>query len=387
MRVLILLNKLNKSNGVGTLSESLVAIGISIFSLFIAIVSLWLSQLRGPSIAPVGNIEKGIIALRPEVMSRVDLTRIPFNVGVTLANNSGSTGIVRCPKVFFTPEKGLEDEGLGILMEGVHELPSLKPKTESSGDFTASIPAYSVKTVTIDCVLSLLPWRDLPPKESFTTGCKLMAIHLGHFDANRKRILELISKLEMSKKIGTIKVTLMVTEKAFPIIGRMKWKEEKFIDSLEIRLDQDYSLGQLREKVGGWKFDYNYQLSLYLNFLDYVINQGTAILDTLKNRSSSPSHTAFPEDIYPSSFARETLSRKDQEFSELWKELSTYREIYPDILRSLEDQNRGRPFTDKDESNMKGLQEALEKTLRKCKVLRGVVVDEFRYDMSRDNFV
>jgi len=64
-----------------------------------------------------------------------------------------------------------------------------------------------------------------------------MAIHLGHFDANRKRVLELVSKLERSKNLGTIKITLMVTGKAFPIIGRMKWKEKKFIDSLEMKVE------------------------------------------------------------------------------------------------------------------------------------------------------
>lgn len=361
------------------MSESLVAICISFISLVLSSVSLWLNQLRGPSIDPVGNTETGKITLRPEVTSRLDLTRIPLNVVVTLANNSGSTGTVRRPKVLFVPEKVLEDKDVEVVMDAAYELPRPKPETESARDFAASISAYSVKPILIDCFLRLMPWEELPPKENFTAGCNLMEVCLRHFEANRKRTLELISKLEQSRKLGAIKVTLMVTEKTLPIVGRMKWKEKKFIDSLEIELDRDYSLGQLRDKVAGWKFDNNYPLSLYRSFLDYVIQQGTGILESLKNRPASPSHVAFPDDVYPSSFARETLSGKDQEFSELWKELSVYQQIYPDILRLLEDQKRGRPLNDAEEANVERLEEALRKILRKCVALREVVRDELRY--------
>lgn len=241
-------------------------------------------------------------------------------------------------------------------------------------DSTYSIPPFSVKMFSLHCLLSLTEWNYEASVEHFTNGCSLKQVQVDYFESKKKELLEILSKLENDNQVWTVDVALMVTEKSFPVIGSMRWKEKRVLNNFGLRCGEKFVF-ETREKVAKWKFADTYVRDRYLSFIHYLEQQGRPIRDTLIDRSSSPSHTAFPDDAQYE-YARQTLSRKDPEFGDLWLELISYREDYDRILRVREAQTRGFQLTPEDERKIRILIQVLDKVLEKTQSLRDIILRE-----------
>lgn len=269
------------------MSESPLAIGISVLALTVSIITLWFNRLRGPSIKPVKSDEEGKTIIQEEVNTPLHLERLPFNLRVTLANNSGNAGIIRSPKISFT-----SDPSFNANSEIKIEAMSLEPATSRSTGFlhkrdnSYTVPPFSVRVASFECSFQLMKWDDAP-MDHFVKGCNLKQIQLDYFEFNKKKLNELLSELALKNKLGIIEITLMVTEKSFPVFGLIKWKERKFLTDHELRISED-SISRLRQKLQDWKQDINRIRDLYQNFLNYVENQSRHIVKTMEKKFLNP---------------------------------------------------------------------------------------------------
>ncbi len=305
----------------------------------------------------------------------MDLTRIPFSITTTLANNGARSGLIRKPDLSFDQTPSLDTE-LQVVLRSVE----LKPPNEQGDqstieNFAPLVPAYSVASITFGCSLSIITWDRLPPKESFSKGSNVSEVHDRYFESKRNEALQVLSKLEHSRKLGLLSINLETTEKSF--VGKLGWKEKLFLSSLELAVSEEYSLPTLKGVVSSWKSDN--QSNIYLGFLDYIENQGSAIRETLERKPPDASSTSFPS---PTSedhdYAKDVLCICDPEFAERWKKLSSMEGNWPGIITVLKEQKRGRQLTEHDDNEMRELQAALVTVLLKCQELRKKVVEDFK---------
>jgi hypothetical protein len=101
------------------------------------------------------------------------------------------------------------------------------------------IPPFAIRMVSLDCRCCLMEWNYQAPVDHFTKGCNLKQVQLDYFEYKRNKLHELISKLEQNEKLGTLEVSLMVTEKSFPVFGSIKWVEKKFSNNIELLFDKE----------------------------------------------------------------------------------------------------------------------------------------------------
>lgn len=326
----------------------------------------------GPSISLVDNDEK--LLLRPEVNSYLQLSRLPFDIQLTLANNGGMSAIVDQPKVMFVPEDNVKDDGLNVDIDEYYWSP---PTSQDTLPYPSidSIPPKTIKTLMLTCSLRLFYWDYRPPNEYFSQGSNLRRIHEDYFNAKKRDLQQLISKIEPSGKIGILRVSLMTS---ITLSGNLKMDEKTFGDGLELLIDSQY-LGKIIEKMDDWNFEVTNAANSYLNFLGVVEQQGQGILDTLHRRPSDASHISFPDEHRQDmTYARETMCIAYPDFAALWNNLLAHKTIYPAILTSLREQKRGRTLDDKDERDILGLEEALKKVLDKCSEIRVTILTDFR---------
>ena len=359
-----------------------VAIVLSLFTLIFFIVTFWFSQLRGPSISTIEEIEMGELSVLPKVRTSIDVKSLTFDIRIAIANNSGRMGMITKPRISFAATTDLKGDELTVSIDDFN----IEPPDVQSGEqymrrsFLSVIPSYALRTISLSCLVNIVDWNYLPPKEIFSKNCNLKDVHLSYFEENRDKVLNLISKLENSRKFGELDLFFTVTKKSIPVFGNVKWTEKTFLKDVPLVLDDEYSLAKLREQVISWKFDAKSPSDMYLGFLSYIEQQGTPIQKTLEAMPGDPAEGGFPDDKYDerSIFARETLCIRDPEFGELWDQLSKYAIIYPSILSSLKEQVRGRSLDKKDVDNIHGLIRVLSKVLKKCEVHRRLILEEFR---------
>lgn len=355
------------------MSESPLAIGISVTALITSVITLWFNRLRGPSIKPVKSDEECKIIIQDEVNTPLNVAHLSFNLRATLANNSGSAGIIRNPKISFTPDSDLYANST-IKMEGM----SLEPAAKRAGynkeiGRSYTVPPFSVSVVSFDCRFQLMKW-DQVPVDHFVRDCNLKQIQLDYFESNRKKLNELITKMSLNDTLGKVDVTLMVTEKSFPIFGSMKWKERKFVTDCELVISEK-STSSIRQKIGEWMPDINYARDSYQRFLDYVEDQSRAIVQTMEKKTFE-SFSAFPDDR-GHKYASETLSRKDPEFASLWNEVCAYKQTFETIVRTLKAQSRGYQLTESDQTKIQEIHDVLVRLLNKTGHLRNAIDKEF----------
>lgn len=357
------------------MSESPVAIGISVFAAVLALFSFWYTTLRGPKIGPVGDIKEAKRTLAPDVRWFMDLTRIPFDIKTTIANSGARSGLIRKPNISFTQEPALNAD-LRVMLRSI----DLKPQDGGIDPSTIEnsvllVPAYSVVSVSFGCSVGMMTWDRLPPKERFSVGCDLSKIHDGYFESKRQEALKVLSGLEQSRRLGSLSIELEVTER--DLLGRFHWKNKVFLSSLDLAIAEEFSLANLKAIVGSWKGEN--QSNIYLSFLDYVENQGKGIRETLERKDPDATSISFPtatsEDHV---FAKDTLCVCDPEFVEQWKKLGFLEGNWSGIITLLKEQKRGRQLSDHDKNQMRDLQVALDAVLQKCQVLRKMVVEDFK---------
>jgi hypothetical protein len=131
------------------------------------------------------------------------------------------------------------------------------------------------------------------------------------------------------------------------------------LSSLDLAIAEDFSLSQLKATVSSWK--YENQSSIYMNFLDYVENQGKEIRKTLENKNPDATSTAFPSPTSDDhAYARNALCIYDPEFAEQWRKLSSLEGNWWEIIAILREQKRGRQLSERYDNDIRGLQVALE---------------------------
>lgn len=345
------------------------------FAAILALFSFWYTALRGPKIRPVGETTKAGQTVTPDIRSFMDLTRIPFDIVLTVANGGARSGLIRTPTLPFSAEPTLSAD-LRVSLRNI-ELKPQDSQTGSSGieNSVLLVPAYSVVSISFGCFIGILTWERLPPKDRFSRGCDIGKTHSGYFESKREEALKILSKLEQSRRLGSISVKFQVTES--DLIGKFHWKAIVALSSLDLAIAEDFSLSQLKATVISWK--YENQSSIYVNFLDYVENQGKEIRKTLENRIPDATSTAFPAPTSEDhAYARDVLCFYDPEFAGQWKKLSSLEGSWWEIIAMLKEQKRGRQLSERDDNDIRELQAALETVLQKCQVLRKKVVEDFK---------
>lgn len=133
------------------LAEDSIALGIAALALFISFVSLYLSQLRGPSIKPIELDESKRSVLITE--SRYpNIDSLPFTVAVSVVNSGGTAGIVAKPSIAITPVDSLRQAAMRIAIRQISIEPSNKSPDQGYGVSSAlvySIPPYSVNVIKL----------------------------------------------------------------------------------------------------------------------------------------------------------------------------------------------------------------------------------------------
>jgi hypothetical protein len=363
-----------------SLVEHSIALVISALALLVAFVSLYLSQLRGPSMKPIEPDEsKRTIQITDS--RYVNITGLPFTIAVSIVNGGGTAGIVANPRVSIALTDSLKQIATEQITIG-HV--SIKPSNESSSQTYGassvpvySIPPYSVSVFRLECSLALMEFRRFPPLQNFPKGCNLKEVHLSDFNSRKERMQALIAELHRTNTLGHLNVTIDCSEKTIPVIGPMGYKSRNFLRDAPLVYDNTL-LKQLSENFQKLEFEKEYAVNTYLNFLNYIQQQSTPIirmLETLDETSAVSFPTEHTDERHI--LACQILSIKDESFGQSLAELDRYIQTYKDILRILREK---KPYglTENDKMNIKRLKEALENALSQSLNLRAVIVEEFR---------
>lgn len=357
-----------------------IALVIAALALFISFVSLYLSQLRGPSIKPI-ELEESKRAVRITDSRYPDISSLPFTVAVSVVNSGGTAGIVANPSVSFTPIDSLEQAAVArIVIRQISIEPSNKSSDQSYGVSSSpvySIPPYSVSVIKLECYFALMEFQRVPPLQHFTKGCNLKEVHLSDFNSSKERMQVLISKLNRGNTLGHLSVTIDCSEKTFPVFGPMGYKSKEFLSNAPLKYDISL-VNQLRENFQKLEFDKEYAVNFYLNLLQYIQQQSPPNIKMLEELDAT-SAASFPTEHLDEQrvLARRILSIKDETFGRSLDELDRYIQTYKDILRILREKKLVE-LTENDKQNVRKLKEALENTLRQSLDLRALILTEFQ---------
>lgn len=355
------------------------ALVISALALVISFVSIYLGQLRGPSIRPI-ELEESKRAVQIEDSRYPQLSGLPFTVSLSVVNNGATAGIVANPSVSITPVDSLKQTLMRITIRQTSIEPSNDRSDQAYGHTSAqvySIPPYSVNVIKLECYLALIDSERIPPIEHFTKGCDLKQVHLSDFTSNREHMREIISELQRADILGHLKVTIDCSEKTFPLFGPIGYRSKDFLSNASLKYDA--SLAKLLiEKFEKLEFDKEFAVNFYLNLLQYIQQQSRPIIKMLEELDGEGG-ASFPTEHQDEqrALARRILSVKDDTFGRSLDELDRFVQTYKDISRILREKNLVQ-LTENDKLNIRKLKEALEDALNQSLRLRAVILEEFQ---------
>jgi hypothetical protein len=361
------------------LAEDSIALGIAALALFISFVSLYLSQLRGPSIKPI-ELEGSKRSVLITESRYPNIDSLPFTVAVSVVNSGGTAGIVAKPSIAITPVDSLRQAAMQIAIRQISIEPSNKSPDQGYGVSSApvySIPPYSVNVIKLECYLALTDFQRVPPIQHFTRECNLKEVHFSHFNSRKEQMQVLISELQRTDTLGYLKVTIDCSEKTLPIFGSMGYKSKEFLSNAPLKYDTSL-VKQLSENSKKLEFDKEYAVNNYLNLLHYIQQQSPLIIKMLEVLDAE-SAAAYPTEHLDEQqvLARLILSIKDEKFGRSLDELDRHIQTYKDILKTLREKKLVE-LTENDKLNIRNLKEAMENALNQSLHLRAVILEEFK---------